>query len=302
VTLLRWRLLSATVILTVAFVLIWLDYAWNFGYPGIWLTPLLVLCALGGAAETADLLASARHRVSPWPTYVGTVLAALGGVAPLLLSLVGKPIPPGCPVGPLGWPVLALALGAAMALGAEMRRFSKPGKSIVHAGLSIFVMTYVGALLSFLGALRMLGSNSTGITALLSVIVVVKFSDVGAYTFGRLFGRHKLSPTISPGKTVEGAIGGVVAACFAAWVYFQWIAPALFDFSAPRWWTCLVFGVVMTAAGMFGDLAESMFKRDMQRKDSSSWLPGLGGVLDIIDSLLFAAPAGFLCWILDLFA
>jgi phosphatidate cytidylyltransferase len=132
----------------------------------------------------------------------------------------------------------------------------------------------------------------------------VKACDTGAYTFGRLFGRHKMSPVISPGKTIEGAVGGLLAACAASYVVFwafdssEWtvkISADNFRFVGGKlaW---LTFGLVVGAAGMFADLAESLLKRDAEVKDSSRWLPGLGGVLDILDSLLLAAPVALGWW------
>jgi phosphatidate cytidylyltransferase len=108
-----------------------------------------------------------------------------------------------------------------------------------------------------------------------------------------------MTPVLSPGKTWEGAAGGVAAACLAAWACFRFLGPWLIGASyvQPPLWAVLIYGLVLALAGMAGDLAESMLKRDMQRKDSSTWLPGLGGVLDIIDALLVAAPVSYLCWI-----
>ncbi|QDU97242.1 phosphatidate cytidylyltransferase [Lignipirellula cremea] len=299
---LRWRLLSAISILAVLFTLLWLDYAWNFGWPSLWLLPVLILLAVGGAWETLDLLAAGGLRPARIPTCIGTLLTATAGMVPLCMEMCWKPYPPDCPVGRLGWPVLALAFGAALALASEMRRYQEPtGRAVTNAAASIFVMTYIGLLLGFLAPLRLLHSNGVGMAAVLSMAVVVKFSDVGAYTFGRLLGRTKLSPRLSPGKTVEGAIGGALTACLVSWVFFTYAMPQLTGRPAPAWWASIVFGLVMTASGIFGDLAESMLKRDMQRKDSSNWLPGLGGVLDVIDSILFSAPAAYLCWVAGIF-
>jgi phosphatidate cytidylyltransferase len=69
------------------------------------------------------------------------------------------------------------------------------------------------------------------------------------------------------------------------------------DATKPAWWAWLVYGIVIAVAGIVGDLSESLLKRDMERKDSSTWIPGLGGVLDVLDSLLIAAPAAYLCWV-----
>jgi phosphatidate cytidylyltransferase len=127
-------------------------------------------------------------------------------------------------------------------------------------------------------------------------------ADTGAYFFGRAFGRHKMTPLLSPGKTWEGAAGGILTACAASWACFHWFGPWLVQsqYVEPPVIASLLYGLILAAAGMHGDLAESLLKRDMQRKDSSTWLPGLGGVLDIVDSVLVAAPCAYLCWVLGL--
>jgi phosphatidate cytidylyltransferase len=112
-----------------------------------------------------------------------------------------------------------------------------------------------------------------------------------------------MTPRLSPSKTIEGAIGGVATACVSSWAFFQFVAPSLrgaAQYVPPAWLATMVYGLVLAIAAIIGDLAESLLKRDMERKDSSTWLPGLGGVLDVIDSILVAAPAAFVCWELGL--
>ena len=126
--------------------------------------------------------------------------------------------------------------------------------------------------------------------------------DTGAYTVGRLIGRHKMAPRISPGKTMEGAIGALVFACVGSWAAFRWIVPLAIRDSVTHaaLWGWLAFGLLVGTAGMMGDLAESFLKRDVGVKDSSTWMPGFGGVLDILDSLLLSAPVAWFCWALGL--
>jgi phosphatidate cytidylyltransferase len=121
--------------------------------------------------------------------------------------------------------------------------------------------------------------------------------DTGAYTLGRLMGRHKMAPRLSPGKTWEGAAGAALFAVFGSWAVFNLIGRMLNSHRAPlESWRWIVFGLVVGIAGLLGDLAESLLKRDAGRKDSSPWMPGFGGMLDLLDSILFAAPVAYLCW------
>jgi phosphatidate cytidylyltransferase len=126
-------------------------------------------------------------------------------------------------------------------------------------------------------------------------------SDVGAYTVGRLIGRHKMAPVLSPGKTWEGVAGGLGFSCLGAWVTFTWLVPAMTgEAPTPAAWRWIVYGLLVGGTGIVGDLAESLIKRDVGRKDSSTWMPGFGGVLDLLDSILIAAPIAYLCWALGL--
>ena len=188
----------------------------------------------------------------------------------------------------------AFAVAAAMfaIVVVELLRFRRPGGNLARLAGAAFALLYVGLMLRFAVALRFCGM---GVFA--SWIIVTKMSDTGAYTVGRLIGRHKMAPLISPGKTIEGAAGGLVFACLGAWASFRWLIPHMDGSSgATAWWGWLAFGLLVGGAGMLGDLAESLLKRDVGRKDSSDWLPGFGGVLDIVDSLLLSAPVAWFCW------
>jgi len=140
--------------------------------------------------------------------------------------------------------------------------------------------------------------NGYGILTLVTLIATVKLSDSFAYFAGKRFGTIKLAPELSPGKTLQGSLGAPVGGCLAAAICLFVVAPMIFDITVQKpWWWFLVYGILVTAAGMMGDLAESLIKRDCNTKDSSSWLPGLGGVLDILDSMVFAAPVSYFLWI-----
>jgi phosphatidate cytidylyltransferase len=121
-------------------------------------------------------------------------------------------------------------------------------------------------------------------SALWFVIAVVFMGDTGAYFVGRSLGRHKLIPSISPKKTVEGSIGGLLSSAITALLLAQWFSFTLSPF------VVVGAGLVMGVAGQVGDLVESALKRSAYCKDSSRWFPGHGGMLDRVDSLLFSVP------------
>ncbi len=133
---------------------------------------------------------------------------------------------------------------------------------------------------------------------LLSVMVIVWVADIGAYFFGKAFGKHKLAPMISPGKSWEGALGGWISVLVIGAVSTQiaFFSDTFFVTVLQRWgWLGLVLALsILTAASVFGDLVESQLKRRAQMKDSSNLLPGHGGVLDRIDSLIPVMPVAML--------
>ena len=180
-------------------------------------------------------------------------------------------------------------MGIVVAIVGEMTRYEKPGTTITHLSLAAFSILYVGGLLGFIIQLRLLPN---GMLALLSLVFVVKVSDIGQYTSGKLFGKHKLAPLLSPGKTWQGTIGGIAISMLLTVLVFRT------PLNSPA--SLLVYAFLLGVAGIVGDLAESLLKRDAGVKDSSSWLPGFGGVLDILDSLLVAAPVAYACWVLGL--
>jgi phosphatidate cytidylyltransferase len=176
-----------------------------------------------------------------------------------------------------------------------MWRYRKPGGNTANLAVAIFALVYVGLMLWFAVQMRVVW----GIGAIAAWVIVVKMGDTGAYTVGRLIGRHKMAPLISPGKTIEGAFGALAFACFGAWIAFRWLVPLTSTTSVDKaclGWGWLAFGLLVGATGMLGDLAESFLKRDVGVKDSSTWMPGFGGILDILDSLLLSAPVAWFCW------
>lgn len=130
---------------------------------------------------------------------------------------------------------------------------------------------------------------SNGILPLVSMIAVVKAGDIAAYIIGSVAGRHRFAPSLSPGKTWEGVVASLAASIAMSWFFFMAILSISYRVQVIRggW---MVYGVALGLAGICGDLFESLLKRDMSAKDSGGILPGLGGVLDLLDSLLAAGP------------
>lgn len=157
-------------------------------------------------------------------------------------------------------------------------------KMIASVGATILAVLYVPFLGSHLLSIRMGFSPTLSAHLLSFFFLVLMGADAGAYYIGRAIGKHKLAPSISPGKTWEGAIGGVLAAlAMAALSHFWFFRELPLKYILP-------LAVVMTVMGILGDLAESALKRGAGAKDAANILPGHGGILDRLDSLLFNAP------------
>jgi phosphatidate cytidylyltransferase len=236
------------------------------------LVAFLVMCVmtLGGLELTR--LAAAKGLVILNPVCaVGLILLSTSWWGAQLVSV---------PAG--GYLSLAMVLTLAGMMLWQQKRFGTPGV-LANCGISCFSLLYLGLLGSFILGIRIDG----GPWEFLTFVFVVKCSDIGAYTFGKLFGKHKLAPSVSPGKTWEGLGGAVVFAMMVS------LAFALV-LGIMRVWLAPVFGALMAVVGQLSDLTESMLKRDAQQKDSSNRVPGFGGILDVIDSPLFAAPVAYL--------
>ena len=174
----------------------------------------------------------------------------------------------------------------------EMAGFTGPGRSVERIALTWMILGYVGLLPSFFAQVRWISDDHQANSVRLALAVFVpKCCDIGAYAFGRLFGKHKMTPILSPKKTWEGAVGGLATAVLAA-VAIDGLGPGSVLREDLRWQ--VGFGLTVGASGMIGDLAESLIKRDCQTKDASQVMPGFGGVLDVVDAIIYAAPVSYL--------
>lgn len=297
---LRDRLISSTVLLAIVAVCLWLDA--NFpprGVGGVWLLPLLVFFAVGTSLELSRLLLHGGRLIRTPVAVAGALLVTLAASVPAAWGLFGEIYPADCPVGRLGWIVVGGIAALGLVFAAEMSTYGKgPAGAVERITSGGLVCLYVGLPLAMLVALRGLGPSAEwGLAALVTMVAATKSADAGAYFTGRSLGRHKLIPRLSPGKTWEGAVGGVVFAILVSFACLTWLFPAFTDApSSPPWWGSILFGAVCAIAGMFGDLAESLIKRDTGAKDSGGLLPGLGGVWDVTDSLIGASLPAYLCF------
>jgi len=191
-------------------------------------------------------------------------------------------------------PVLTVAALAALviwSLGAAIFRPDNLKTALSSVSATVFGVIYVALLAACLIGVRMIPDSATKTLVphlaskmLTMFFAIVMLTDTGAYYTGRTLGRHKLAPRVSPGKTIEGAIGGFVTAVVAGFLCKLTFFPEIPIAHA------MALGAALGVIGQFGDLAESLLKRGANVKDSGTLLPGHGGMLDRVDSLLFCAP------------
>ncbi len=186
-----------------------------------------------------------------------------------------------------GWELFFMVLAFLVLFILQLRR-QDSSQAIVGISTALFGIFYVSWCFSFLIKLRFLTGPQLPLSPwpLAYVILVTKSGDMGAYAIGSIFGRHTLIRRISPSKTWEGVFGGVLFSLIVA----AGFKPA---FPSVELSHLLTLGGLLGVLGQLGDLSESMIKRDCQVKDSGNLLPGMGGILDVLDSLLFAAPIGY---------
>lgn len=293
---LRWRLIGALAIIAPVLGLLWLDARVNFGRPGIWLLPF-------GAIVTGTALWELNHMASAagqtrFPAFRSILLGELS------LAIAGLPIVfPGVRTAlPDVWAWAAMGIMASLMAGllCAMVRFRTTRGVTNDAAIDHFHGVMIVLPLLFLLHVRLAWPDVRGLWVMASIPWITKVSDAGAFFAGRTLGMRKMAPRLSPKKTWAGAIGGTVAAACAAVAFLMVVRLIFADQLAGHvsWVEITVFGVLLALAGILGDLAESLLKRDAGLKDSSAWLPGLGGTLDVVDSILWTAPIGYACWML----
>ncbi len=244
--------------------------------------PLLIVgvaaAALIGALEFYNMARKGGY--SPWT--LGGVVLTLVLVVEAALVRYGWPnsAAPGQPDN-LGTGLLAVALVLVGAILVERARGGDPTQGWANVGLTVGGALYTGGLLRY--GLLLDKPVGAEVSWLLLILVATAGSDTGAYFVGRLLGKRKLIPHISPGKTWAGLWGGMAVAVIGVAL----LAPVLHI----PWLHVLPLGLVLNLASVTGDLAESMLKRGFGAKDSGTWIPGHGGLLDRLDSLLFVLTA-----------
>lgn len=262
------RILTAVVALPILLYTVWSQSPYFF----VALTTIAIVLALG---EFYSLAAKTGVK----PQAVSGYAAALVVIASFVFE------EPALIVAAL----VALSIGS---LGAAILQPDEMKKALAGVSTTVFGVIYVALLAGCLVGVRMIADAAprTPVPHLASKLLtmffaIVMMTDTGAYYTGRSIGRHKLAPRVSPGKTIEGAIGGFVMAVVTGFLCKLVFFPEIPTLHA------LAMGAVLGAIGQIGDLAESLLKRASNVKDSGNLLPGHGGMLDRIDSMLFCAPA-----------
>ncbi len=304
------RVLFAGLITAVFSVLAWADWIGLGGaLPAWWLLPVAIVLAVGGVDELMRFFAARDIALPSWllrPAVVAVVLSAAAGAE--AFAAASSTV---SPAAAIGWPAVTVTFAAMLLFIAEIATYRTHGGAIERLAAGIFTLVFIGLPMACIVSLRLLcrdnlgpeqtgqahlGPGHLGMLPLVSLVAVAKAGDIAAYLGGSLVGRRRLAPTLSPGKTWEGAVASLAGASAAAWIVLEFLAGTA-SANGP-WGGWLVFGICVGLAAMVGDLAESLLKRECGVKDSGRSLGGMGGVLDLIDSLLFAAPVAWLLWVL----
>jgi phosphatidate cytidylyltransferase len=263
-------------------------------YLAPWFPFLLGCLVFVGVSTTRELV-----RLFPpafRPSELVAVLAVVVTIAANWYTVVQQQLAHSLPAA-TSWhqPVLLVFVGVvAVGFLREMWQYREPGAAVPRLALLVIAVAYLGLFGSFLAQLRWLDPDPYRTSLILTLTVFVpKCGDIGAFFTGTFLGRRKMTPVLSPKKTWEGFAGGLVASVLVA-------VGLSFAGDAFRHGTleAAAFGVVIGVAGVLGDLAESLIKRDGQVKDAAKSIPGFGGLLDVVDSILFAAPVAYLWFVI----
>jgi phosphatidate cytidylyltransferase len=273
---LRTRAILAPTMLLVVGAVYWLDLQGTLGVrQGALSAGLLGLLGVGGAWEFAQLLRAGGFAVGKRTLVVATML--------LLASAFY-----------FGWRDLDRELYPLVA-GTLLLLFPLAlrslGRGDMHVGLERQGATLLGFTFVAWPVFLAMGTCFRCLPSVLFVVLVCKGGDIGGYCVGRLLGRHKLIPHVSPGKTVEGALGSLAASVLLSWLLYEPLLAAHVSFPL---WGILLVGMLLNFTTQTGDLIESLLKRRCGAKDSSRLFPAHGGILDLVDSLLFSFCAWFL--------
>ncbi|OWK34555.1 phosphatidate cytidylyltransferase [Fimbriiglobus ruber] len=249
--------------------------------------PVLLACALiAGLLATRELVALLPKATRPRldVCLIGVLAVLVSNWSHVAFDLLGMPTQ----FGPRAWEpvVYAYAATVLVAFLVEMATFREPGGCVGRVANTALTVAYLGLLPSFFVKLRWLPEWSG--LALTLTVFVPKCGDIGAYFTGRMIGKHPFSPLLSPKKTWEGFAGGMLTAVATA-VGLSF-AGSVFRYGIPE---AVGFGLAVGLAGIYGDLAESLVKRDCGAKDAARSIPGFGGLLDVLDSVLFAGPVAY---------
>jgi phosphatidate cytidylyltransferase len=249
--------------------------------PGLALLALgLVICPMA-AREFAAICRAGHVEVRDW----WLAFAAVSGLLMFAIVPVQAPAVSSASI---------VATGATIVLVGSIllhTRHKQTHGATAAAGAALFSFIYLGLMFGFVLALR----REQSAWVVLGVLMVTKSCDIGAFFTGKAIGKHKLIPWLSPGKTWEGLVGGVVTAALTA-VGLVALARATGLQSGVielAWWQAAGAGVAFAVTGQAGDLFASVLKRDAGLKDSGRSLPGFGGVLDVVDSVLLVAPVAY---------
>ena len=248
---------------------------------------LMGLLAFAGLAEFYGLAEKRGLVCFKWCGLVGGVLLMVG----TFFNLIGKLGTHDSPARVNDFETSFLIL---FVLGLCVRQFvSKTSTTgILSIAVTLFGLMYVPWLLNFIQKINFFpGLGGDGKFYVLYFLIVTKFSDMGAYAVGSLIGKHKMIPRISPGKTWEGFGGAIVVSTGASLVFVNLFGAHMYGMNTLH---AIILGVVLSSTAVIGDLIESLFKREAGVKDSGSFFPGIGGILDLLDSLLFNAPIMYL--------